>query len=202
MVATFTFPLWQPIFENQGVAPVEAFSGLAPQLQNDFLSLPPEQQNAYLAFDAQDHTKALAMVTAALSPRSALPDDEQAMPEMNAPVTVGSGTFQQINAIRWGQGTVNIYQDATGALMMRFEDLRMLNGPDLHVYLSPADAPQSFADLSVQGVDPVDVGQLKSSDGNQNYTLPDIDLTQFRSVVVYSTSLDLIYTYAPLFVRQ
>lgn len=143
------------------------------------------------------------MVVAALAPRRELSEDDQAMPEMNAPVTVASGTFQPINAVRWGQGTVTIYEDASNTLMMRFEGYSMLSGPDLHVYLSPNDAPNSFANMTVAGVEPVDVGTLKASDGSQNYELPgDVDLALFHSVVVYSTSLDLIYTHAPLFVRQ
>jgi hypothetical protein len=203
VVATFTFPLWQPILENRAAARVEAFPGLAADLQDDFLSLPQEQQLAYLAFDQTDHARALAMVVAALAPRNTLPDEDQAMPEMIAPVTVASGSFQPINAVRWGQGTVTIYRDASSALMMRFEGYSMPGGPNLHVYLSAADAPTSFADMTVAGVAPVDVGALKASDGSQNYELPDsVDLALFRSVVVYSTSLDLIYTYAPLFVRQ
>jgi hypothetical protein len=184
-------------------APVEAFPGLAAELQDDFLSLPQEQQRAYLDFDRQDHVKALAMISAALPPRVALSDEDQAMPEMNAPVTVASGAFQSINAVRWGQGTITIYQDASNALTMRLEGFSMPNGPDLHVYLSAADAPAAFANMTVGGVAPVDIGLLKAPIGSQNYPIPgDVDLAQFRSIVIYSPSLDLIYTHAPLFVRQ
>ena len=50
---------------------------------------------------------------------------------------------------------------------------------------------------------PVEVEPLKATVGSQNYDLPDnLDLTLYHSVVIYSPSLDLIYTYAPLFVRQ
>ena len=203
MAATFTFPLWQPILEHRGPAAVEAFPGLDPQLQPGFVSLPQEQQRAYLDFAQQDRTKALAMVTAALAQRVPVPTDEQAMPDLNAPVTVASGTFQKISAVLWGQGTINIYQDASNALTMRFDSFSMPNGPDLHLYLTAADAPKTSADMSANGVDKLDLGALKSSYGSQNYALTDVsDLTQYRSVVIYSSSLDLIYTYAPLFVRQ
>ncbi len=203
VVATFTFPYWQPILENRVAAPEEAFPGLAADLQDDFLSLPQEQQRAYLAFAESDRPRALAMVAAALAPRTQLSEEDQAMPELVAPVTVASGTFQPINAVRWGQGTVTIYEDASSALTMRFEGYSMLSGPDLHVYLSAADTPTSLANMTVADVAPLDIGILKASDGSQNYTLPaDTDLSLYRSVVVYSQSLDLIYTYAPLFVRQ
>ncbi|MEP7291208.1 MAG: DM13 domain-containing protein [Chloroflexota bacterium] len=202
VAATFTFPYWQPIVENRAAAPAEAFPDLAPQLQDDFLNLPQEQQRAYLVFDAEEHAKALAMVTTALSPRTSLPEDDQAMPEMSSPVTIASGTFQQINAVRWAQGNVNIYQDASNALTMRFENFTMLNAPGVRVYLSAADAPTTSAEMNVEGSEQVDIAPLLASDGSQNYTLPDVDLTQYRSVVIYSQSLDLVYSYAPLFVRQ
>jgi hypothetical protein len=204
VVATYTFPVWQPILEQRGAAPVEAFPGLPSQLQSAFLSFPPEQQRAFLAFAEQDQGKALTMVIAALAPRVSLPDDEQEMPELSAPTLVASGTFQRIDAIRWAQGTVNIFRDSSNILTLRIEDLSMLAGPELHVELSAADAPTSdLASMTVNEVVPLDVGLLKASDGDQNYQLPDgTDLSQYRSVVIYSPSLDLVYSYAPLFVRQ
>ncbi len=143
------------------------------------------------------------MVTAALSPRSPLPDDDQAMPEMNSPVTVGSGTFQQIDAVRRAQGTVNIYQEADNTMRMRFEDFNMPNGPDLNVYLSAAQQPTTFAEMTVADLEPLEIDPLKTNVGNQNYDLPTgIDLQQYHSVVIYSPSLDLVYSNAPLFLRQ
>ncbi len=203
VVATFTFPLWKPILENHGAAQVEVFPDLPAQLQADFLSLPQEQRRAYAVYDAQDHNKALGMVIAALVPRVPPPTEDQMMPELNAPVTVGSGTFVKIDAVRWGQGLVNIYRDAGGGLLLRLDGFSMQPGPDLHLYLSAADAPQTFAALKVNDLGPLDVGALKTTYGSQNYILPNsTDLTPYRSAVIYSTSLDLIYSYAPLFVRQ
>ncbi len=204
VVAVFTFPQWQPILENRDPAQAEAFPGLPAEWQTAFLSLPQEQQNAYLAFNTLDHNKAMAMVVAALSPRVPPPTEDQMMPELNTPVTVGSGTFGKIDAVRWGQGTINIYRDASDALTLRLEGFSMQNGPtDLRLYLSAADAPQTFAAMKPGDLDPLEIGVLKTSYGNQNYTLPsDANLPAYRSVVIYSPSLDLVYTYAPLFVRQ
>lgn len=202
VVATFTFPLWQPIVENRPAAIAEAFPGLDMQLQDDFLSLPQEQQRAYLAFQSEDADKALAMVSAALTPRTSVAEEDRAMPELNAPITVASGTFQQINPVRGAQGTVNIYRDAANDFTMRFEGFSMLNGPNLRVLLSPAEAPRLSTDLTTGGIEPIDVGVLLATNDSQNYPLPDLDLAEYRSVVILSESLDLIYTYAPLFVRQ
>lgn len=202
VVATFTFPLWLPIVENRAAVPEEAFPGLAAQLQDDFLSLPQEQQRAYLTFAAQDPAKALEMVTAALSPRTSLSDGEKEMPALDSPTTVASGTFQRIDPVRWALGTLNIFQDANNSLTMRFEDFSMYNAPNARVFLSAAETPQTFAEMTVGDIAPVDIAPLRATDGSQNYPLPTVDLAQFRSVVIYSPSLDLVYTYAPLFVRQ
>lgn len=202
VVATFTFPMWQPIVENRPASPVEAFPGLDLQLQDDFLSLPQEQQLAYLAFQEEDPQRALGMVSAALLPRTTLPDEDSAMPELTSPVTVASGTFQQINAIRGAQGTVNIYRDTANVLTMRFEGFSMVNGPNLRVILSAAEAPRESTEMTANGIEPIDAGALLATYGGQNYTLPRLDLTEYNSVVIMSETLDLIYTYAPLFVRQ
>jgi len=203
VAAAFTFPMWQPLVQDQSAAPVEVFPGLAPQYQTEFLSLPQEQQRAYQALAEQDRDKAVAMITAALAPRIPLPEEDQAMPEMNAPITIASGTFQNIDAVRWGQGTVNVYQEADNKLKMRFEDFSAPNGPDLNVYLAVTNEPKTFAQMSANGVDAVELEPLKTTVGSQNYDLPDnLDFTLYHSVVIYSPSLDMIYTYAPLFVRQ
>ncbi len=202
VAATFTFPLWQPLVMHQVAAPQDVFPGLAPQFQASFLSLPPEQQRAYFALATQAPDKAVAMVAAALGPRVQLSPTDQAMPEMNSPVTIGGGTFQQIDAVRRAQGTVNIYQQADNSLVMRFEDFNMPTGPDVRVYLSAATTPVTFEQMHTNNLDPVEIGPLKSSIGSQNYQVPALDLTQYQSVVLYSPQLDLVYSYAPLFVRH
>lgn len=201
VVATFTFPYWQPLLEQEAPVQEIAFPGLALGLQDDFLSLPPEQQRAYLALQAAEPAKALAMVQAVLGPRAAAPEEDEEMPEMNAPVTAATGSFGTIDAIRWGRGSVTIFQQVSAPLMMRFEGFSMPNAPDARVILSPAAEPET-PEAMREGELHVEVGLLKGSIGNQNYTLPsNVDLSTVRSVVIYSQELDLIYTYAPLFVR-
>lgn len=203
VVATFTFPTWQPLIQDQTVAQEEAFPGLAPQLQASFLNLPQEQQRAFRELAEENRQKAVTMVTAAVAPRVTLPDEEQEMPQMSSPVTAASGTFARIDAVRWAQGTVNIYRQADNSLVMRFEGFSMLNGPDLRVYLSSAEEPATFAEMGSEDNEPIEVQPLKASDGSQNYNLPSsVDMSTVRSVVIYSPTVDYVYSYAPLFVRQ
>lgn len=80
--------------------------------------------------------------------------------------------------------------------VLRLEDFRTDNGPDLNVYLStaPPDAPAgSFDD------DFVDLGDLKGNVGAQNYTLPsDVDLSKYRTVVVWCVRFSVAFGTAAL----
>lgn len=201
VIATYTFPLWQPLVQQEAAVQEIAFIGLALDLQDDFLSLPPEQQRAYLNLRQDQPEIALAMVSAALQPRRQAPEDDEEMPEMNAPITAATGTFLTLDPIRFARGTATIFQQADNTLLMRFEDFSMPNTLDARVYLSPASEPQTPDEMFANET-AVEVGELRGSMGNQNYTLPNtVDLALVRSVVIYSPQLDLIYTVAPLFVR-
>ncbi len=201
VVATYTFPLWQPIVQQEASVQEIAFPGLALDLQDDFLSLAPEQQRAYITLRETDPVRALGMVNAALQPRRLAPEDDDEMPEMNAPITAATGTFLTLDPIRTARGTATIFQQADNTLLMRFEDFAMTNAPDVRVFLSPASEPQTPEEMRANET-AVEVEPLRGSVGNQNYTLPNnVDLSLVRSVVIYSAELDLIYTYAPLFVR-
>ncbi len=202
VVATFAFPYWQPLVQPT-VANVEiALPGLPLELQNAFVSLPQEMQTAYQTLHASSPQTAVEMVAAALTPRLPLPEEETEAPEMTSPVIIASATFQQLDAIRAGQGTLNIYQTADGELILRFDDnFSLTNGPDLRVYLARTEAPSTGAEL--QGEEgALEIGLLRNSFGAQNYTLPvATNLADYRSLVIYSSRLDMIYTIAPLFLR-
>ncbi|UDY34510.1 DM13 domain-containing protein [Dermatobacter hominis] len=78
-------------------------------------------------------------------------------------------------------GDVAIVRTDDGPVLA-FDELRGDNGPDLHVYLSPAE-PSDDADF-LRGA--VKVGGLKGNIGTQSYALPDdLDPSEFRSVVIW-----------------
>lgn len=170
--------------------------------QAAFASLPPEQQSAYRALlNEIAPARAASVVIAALQPRTTLPKDEAQMPNMQSPVVVAGGSFQRIDAVRYAQGSVSVFRGADGAQVMRFENFSMPSALDLRVYLSTADAPRDFAALSSAGSE-FEAGLLRASFGDQNYPLPNrVAATEYRSVVLYSPTLDLVYSYAPLFIR-
>lgn len=199
---TFTFPLWAPLLESEEAAPEERFPGLSAQLQEAFQLLPQEQQAAYFTIAETDRTRAARMIEAALSGGYPAPESEMEMPTLSGPVVAATGNFQQVDAVRWAQGTVTIYRQADDTKLMRFEDFSTVPGPDVRVFLSASPVPLTEADLRARGIE-LDLGQLVGTSGNQNYPIPrEVNLADYASVVLYSPSLEMVYSYAPLFLRQ
>ncbi|MEP7054268.1 MAG: DM13 domain-containing protein [Actinomycetota bacterium] len=94
-----------------------------------------------------------------------------------------------------GSGSASLLK-AGAAYVVRFEDLDVENGPDLHVYLSPA---ASDSNSSAFKKDFLDLGKLKGNKGNQNYELPaGADPTRYKSVVVWCQRFSVGFAVAPL----
>ncbi|MEX0658232.1 MAG: DM13 domain-containing protein [Egibacteraceae bacterium] len=95
-----------------------------------------------------------------------------------------------------GTGTARLLANDDGTHLVRFEDLDTSNGPDLRVYLSAAPAD---GDEAAHDVDFVDLGELTANRGDQNYPVPaEIDVTRFRSVVVWCRRFSVGFAAAPL----
>ncbi|MBI2965569.1 MAG: DM13 domain-containing protein [Chloroflexi bacterium] len=117
--------------------------------------------------------------------------------EMAAAAVVKSGQFHDADSFHKGSGKATIYQLPDGARVLRLEDFRVTNGPDLHVVLSPHPDPSNRDDVTVEGY--VDLGSLKGNIGNQNYVLPDADdPATFGSVVIYCKPFRVVFSVAPL----
>jgi hypothetical protein len=125
----------------------------------------------------------------AMQPTPVLPD---ASPILN-------GSFDGMDLIRAAKGDVTVYRSADGALLLRFDNFSVTNGPSLQVYLSANPEPTGGSDLDQPGVSRFPVGVLEGSVGNQHYTIPrDLNVERYRTVVIFSEALQLIYAIAPL----
>jgi hypothetical protein len=110
-------------------------------------------------------------------------------------VTAVSGTVVGADNFHEGVGTAVILQQGDQRVL-RFEDFRVTNGPDLHVILSKSADPISSGAL---GDEHIDLGSLKGNMGNQNYELPaDLDLSEYQSVVIYCQPFHVIFAAATL----
>lgn len=194
VAVTFTFPLWRPLFVNEVVN--EVFPGLNPDGQIAFEALTDEEQKMYQDMLEASPTMAVDMAQNALMPDNIIPTAEQAMPSMTDPITAAVGVFVDIDLIHKGIGTATIYQLADNSRILRFEDFKVTNGPDLHVLLTVNPSPKEAKDV---GADYIELGVLKGNVGNQNYSVPnEVDLSVYKGVVIYCLRYGVVFSTAKL----
>lgn len=111
------------------------------------------------------------------------------------PAVLARGEFQSLEHDSSGSAVIARLPD--GSSFLRLEDLETSNGPDLRVILSsvpPTDDPYAFDDGAY-----VDLGGLKGNIGSSNYRVPeDLDLSRFRSAVIWCRRFSVGFAVAPL----
>jgi hypothetical protein len=106
-----------------------------------------------------------------------------------------SGLFY--NVVHTGSGTVQLLKQTDGTYLVRLENLQVENGPKLELYLSQTIKPNSSAAVSSAGF--INLGDLKSINGSQNYLVPvGTDVSQFKSVVIWCTTFSVNFISANL----
>ena len=107
------------------------------------------------------------------------------------------GSFRDQDSFHKGSGQGTIYRALDGSLLLRLEDFKVTNGPDLHVFLSPHPNPGKRDEVKATGY--VDLGKLKGNRGNQNYPIPDeVNLAAIESIVIYCVPFHVIFSVASL----
>ncbi len=96
-----------------------------------------------------------------------------------------SGTFVGVgDGIHDAQGDAYTIPLKDGNTVLRLENFRSTNGPDLYVYLS--------ADIDAK--DFVNLGSLKANQGDQNYDIPDgVDLDKYNKVLVWCKPFGVLF---------
>lgn len=174
----------------------EAFPGLTDAQREAVANMPEDQKQALIDMAMTTRKMVEDTAIAQIGEDMVVPAAEQAMPpDMPAePTALAMGSFIDIDPIHGAEGSATIYQLPDGARVLRFEDFRSKNGPDLHVYLSTEAPTSTFAGL---GGDEIHLGALKGNVGNQNYEVPaDVDLSQYRSVVIYCVPFRVVFSTA------
>lgn len=99
------------------------------------------------------------------------------------------GSFRSFEHPTSGRAVV---VDTGGKRVLRFENFRTSNGPDLVIWLSTA-YPRNLHDTAVAR-DFVDLGPMKGNIGNQNYAIPaGTDLSKYSSVVVWCRRFNVAF---------
>jgi hypothetical protein len=119
------------------------------------------------------------------------------MTDEDAPLLVKEGMFRNGGPSYSGSGRAAIYRLPDGSHILRLEDFRVTNGPDLRVLLAAHPDPQTSDALHSQAT--VELEPLKGNQGNQNYVIPaGVDIAGQWSVVIYCKPFSVIFSVAPL----
>jgi Electron transfer DM13 len=101
-----------------------------------------------------------------------------------------SGNFIGVNdGIHNAEGVAKVIALDDGTYVLRLENFKATNGPDLYVYLA---TDKSASDI-------VNLGRLKGNIGNQNYPIPDgTDLTKYNTVLIWCKAFSVLFGSAQL----
>ncbi len=122
-------------------------------------------------------------------------EKEHEMVEKAEPSTTWTGTFVGAgDGIHNAEGVAKILAVSDGNMehrILRLENFKSTNGPDLYVYLSKDS--RSIDDGYIE------LATLKGNIGNQNYNIPDdVNLEEYSHVLIWCKQFSVLFGYADL----
>lgn len=100
-----------------------------------------------------------------------------------------NGTFVDGDWFHKTQGTAKIEFSDQESPILKLENFKTLNGPDLYVYLATDDKATDFVNL----------GRLQSSSGDQEYEIPaETDLSKYNKVLIWCKAFSVLFGSAEL----
>lgn len=107
-------------------------------------------------------------------------------------IVIREGQFQDADASHKGSGELSILQKGE-ELTVRFENFESTNGPDLKVILVEKIEGTSRATVGEK----LELGPLKSINGNQNYEVPaGTDISKYTGVMIYCKQFGVVFSRA------
>lgn len=101
---------------------------------------------------------------------------------------ISQGRFNNVEQILKGKA---LFVKSGGDIFLRLENFEMVNGQDMHIYLSP------ILNLDTKNV--IDLGVMKSTTGNVNYLVDKkVDLEKYNNVLIWSNRFNAFFGYATL----
>ena len=122
---------------------------------------------------------------------SAIEQPVPAPAEPAEPVVLASGGF--VDGEHATTGSATVLQLPDGSRFVRLEGFSTSDGPDVHVWVTDQQAGGDDWGKYDDGRY-LELGDLKGTDGNQNYALPaDADLTGLTSVVIWCDRFNVAF---------
>jgi hypothetical protein len=87
------------------------------------------------------------------------------------------------------EGLVRVIPLGDGSTILRLENFKSTNGPNVHLYLATDKAASNFIDL----------GRLRANNGNQNYNIPPgTDLAKYNTALIWCKDFSVLFGSAQL----
>ena len=105
--------------------------------------------------------------------------------------SLAMGRFIGVNdGIHNAEGLAKVIRlDNNVSTILRLENLKATNGPDLYVYLATDNSASDFVNL----------GRLKGNIGNQNYDIPEgTDLSRYNTALIWCKAFSVLFGSAKL----
>ncbi len=120
----------------------------------------------------------------------AMMEKEITQPSDSEEFSAKSGVFVGVgDGIHDAQGNALVIPLENGQKVLRLEDFRSTNGPDLYVYLATDSGASDYVNL----------GRLKANIGNQNYDIPaGTDLSKYDNVLIWCKQFSVLFGSAEL----
>ena len=110
----------------------------------------------------------------------------EAMPSTQSNVSEAYRVIQ--TPLHPASGEVRIVE-SDGQTIVRFENFKTINGPNVHVYLAKDLDAKEFTDL----------GRLRGTEGNINYIVPnDVDISEYTYVMHWCVPFGVLFNYAEI----
>ncbi len=120
---------------------------------------------------------------------------EPPLPGMDTGKVLGQGEFYNVEMK--GKGTAKLFELPDGALALRLEQFEVSSNTDLFVWVSESPAPKTSKDAVDSPY--VELGNLKSTVGSENYLLPaGLTRDKIKSIVIWCAPVRIAYTAAVL----
>lgn len=173
-------PLWRTVRLDEAL----------PQIPDDDKNLSASQNDQSLLmikdnFDTMDAATKEQFMAETEAMKDTIMMKEEAMPT-NQPVVLAEAKL--VPRAHEVEGKAFLVQVGEQKIV-RFEGLKTINGPDLRIYLS--------ADLGAE--DYIDLGEIRATEGNVNYTVPaGTDTAKYRNVLIWCRAFRVLFSYAQL----
>jgi hypothetical protein len=104
--------------------------------------------------------------------------------------SLAMGRFIGVNdGIHNAEGLAKVIRLDNVSTILRLENFKATNGPDLYVYLATDNSASDFVNL----------GRLKGNIGNQNYDIPEgTDLSRYNTALIWCKAFSVLFGSAKL----